>query len=159
MEKLFGSKNCTAIPVKKWYSIVTAACNHEATSLSHELLLVTRFPYLLTVLPKLFRRSFLVASINSELSFNTMPWLDKNHKPDTYGGFLFGNTRDSSMLQLKLWCFPNIWIFWYTKLYCDTFYDKKEDSCRLSGPEKRCKYLASLLYNVMERNSYTTSLF
>ena len=36
---------------------------------------------------------------------------------------------------------------------------KKEDSCRLSGPEKRCKYLASLLYNVMERNSYTTSLF
>ena len=89
----------------------------------------------------MFRRSFLVASRNSELSFNTMPWLDKNHKPDTYGGFPFGNTRDSSMLQLKLWCFPNIWIFWYTKLYCDTFYEKKRTAVVCLVPRKDANIL------------------
>ena len=70
-----------------------------------------------------------------------MPWLDKNHEPDTYGGFPFGNTRDSSMLQSKLWCFPNIWIFWYTKLYCDTFYEKKRTAVVCLVPRKDANIL------------------
>ena len=87
-------------------------------------------------------------------------WLDKNCEPDTYGGLIslwkYKRFKYAPVETLMLSKYLNILIYkailWYLLW-------KKEDSCRLSGPEKRCKYLASLLYFVMERNSYTTSLF